>query len=69
MLAGITHGVKEVGITIDVHGFRVHSLRATAATNASARGAEIAKVQGRLGHTSFSTTRMCDHLINPFRIG
>src|SRR5712691_512174 len=36
---------KEVGITTDVRGFCVHSLRATAATNALAHGADIAKVQ------------------------
>jgi len=33
-----------VGITVDVHGFCVHSLRATAATNALAHNADIAKV-------------------------
>jgi integrase/recombinase XerD len=69
MLAGITQGVKEVGIAVDMHGFCVHSLRATAATNALAHGVDIAKVQGRLGHTSLSTTHMYGHLINPFRIG
>src|SRR5262249_25570188 len=36
---------KAVGITVDVHGFCVHSLRATAATNALAHNADIAKVQ------------------------
>ena len=36
---------KQVGITEDVRGFCVHSLRATAATNALAHGADIAKVQ------------------------
>jgi site-specific recombinase XerD len=69
MLAGITEGVKEVGITVDVRGFCVRSLRAAAATNALAHGVATAKGQGRLGHTSISTTRMYDHLINPFRIG
>jgi site-specific recombinase XerD len=69
MLAGITQGVKEVGITVAVLGCCARSLRATAATNAPARGADIAKVQGRLGHTSLSTTHMYGHLINPFRIG
>jgi integrase/recombinase XerD len=69
MLAGMAQGVKEVGITVGVHGFYVRSLRAAAATDALAHEADIAKVQGRLGHASISTTRMCDHLINPFRIG
>jgi len=51
---------KAVGITIDVHGFCVHSLRATAATNALAHGADIAKVQEWLGHANVSTTRIYD---------
>lgn len=51
---------REVGITVDVRGFCVHSLRATAATNALAHGADIAKVQEWLGHADISTTRMYD---------
>ena len=51
---------KQVGITVSVHGFCVHSLRATAATNALAHGADIAKVQAWLGHANISTTRMYD---------
>jgi hypothetical protein len=51
MLAGITQGVKEVGIAVDMHGFCAHSLRATATTNAFAHGADIAKVQGRCAFT------------------
>jgi integrase/recombinase XerD len=51
---------KVVGITIDVHGFCVHSLRATAATNALAHNADIAKVQEWLGHANVSTTRIYD---------
>lgn len=50
----------EVGITVDVHGFCMHSLRATAATNALVRGGDIAKVQEWLGHANVSTTRMYD---------
>jgi site-specific recombinase XerD len=50
----------EVGITSDVRGFCVHSLRATAATNALAHGADIAKVQEWLGHADISTTRLYD---------
>lgn len=49
-----------VGIMADVRGFCVHSLRATAATNALAHGADIAKVQEWLGHADISTTRMYD---------
>lgn len=51
---------KEVGITVDMHGFCVHSLRATAATNALAHNADIAKVQEWLGHANVSTTRIYD---------
>jgi site-specific recombinase XerD len=51
---------REIGIAEDVHGFCVHSLRATAATNALAHGADIAKVQEWLGHADISTTRMYD---------
>jgi hypothetical protein len=43
-----THAVKDsamMGITADVHGFCVHALRATAATNALAHNADITKVQ------------------------
>jgi site-specific recombinase XerC len=36
----------------------VHSLRATAATNALSNNADIAKVQEWLGHADISTTRM-----------
>jgi site-specific recombinase XerD len=51
---------KEVGITEDVRGFCVHSLRTTAATNALAHGADITKVQEWPGHADISTTRMYD---------
>jgi integrase/recombinase XerD len=51
---------RAVGITVDVHGFCVHSLRATAATNALAHHADLAKVQEWLGHANVSTTRMYD---------
>jgi site-specific recombinase XerD len=39
---------------------RPHGLRATAATNALEHGADIAKVQEWLGHSSISTTRLYD---------
>ncbi|SAL75241.1 phage integrase family protein [Caballeronia terrestris] len=45
---------------IKVHGFRVHSLRATAATNALERNADIASVQEWLGHANIATTRIYD---------
>lgn len=45
---------------IDVSGFCVHSLRATAATNALEHQADIAKVQEWLGHANISTTRLYD---------
>lgn len=44
----------------DVHGLCVHSLRATAATNALSHEADIAKVQEWLGHANISTTRLYD---------
>ena len=69
MLAGITQGVKDVGVTAGVHGFWAHSLRTIVATDASAHGADITKVWEWLGHANTSITRMYDHLINPFRIG
>jgi len=52
---------REVGIAADVHGFCVHSLRATAATNALENGADIAKVQEWMGHAHIFTTRIYDH--------
>ena len=51
---------KQVGINSTVHGFCVHSLRATAATNALEHNADIAKVQEWLGHANVSTTRLYD---------
>jgi site-specific recombinase XerD len=45
---------------IQTDGFCVHSLRATAATNALDHEADIAKVQEWLGHASISTTRLYD---------
>jgi site-specific recombinase XerD len=45
---------------ISVQGFGVHSLRATAATNALDHAADIAKVQEWLGHANIATTRIYD---------
>lgn len=49
---------KRVGLNIA--GFCVHSLRATAATNALEHEADIAKVQEWLGHANIATTRLYD---------
>ena len=51
---------KAAGITDTTHGFCVHSLRATAATNALEHEADIAKVQEWLGHANIATTRLYD---------
>ena len=50
----------ESGVTAQVKGLCVHSLRATAATNALSHQADIAKVQDWLGHANVSTTRLYD---------
>lgn len=47
----------ETGISAEVNGLCVHSLCATAATNALSHEADIAKVQEWLGHGNVSTTR------------
>ena len=49
-----------VGISAQTYGFCVHSLRATAATNALENEADIARVQEWLGHSNISTTRLYD---------
>jgi integrase len=48
-----------VGLKVE-DGFGVHSLRATAATNALDHEADIAKVQEWLGHANIATTRLYD---------
>ena len=48
-------------IGMNVVGFCVHSLRATAATNALEHAADIAKVQEWLGHANIATTRLYDN--------
>lgn len=50
----------ETGINAEVNGLCVHSMRATAATNALSHEADIAKVQEWLGHADISTTRLYD---------
>jgi site-specific recombinase XerD len=51
---------KLTGITAEAVGVCVHSMRATAATNALSNEADIAKVQEWLGHANVSTTRLYD---------
>ena len=51
---------RDVGLADVVPGLCVHSLRATAAANALAHNADIAKVQEWLGHADISTMRMYD---------
>ena len=51
---------SETGLNIEVNGLCVHSMRATAATNALSHEADIAKVQEWLGHANVSTTRLYD---------
>jgi integrase len=45
---------------VDLWSFGSHALRATAATNALDRGADLGKVQEWLGHANVSTTRLYD---------
>jgi integrase len=49
---------QATGISAEVNGLCVHSLRATAATNALSHESDIAKVQDWLGHANISTTRL-----------
>ena len=56
----VMYYARGVGITESTHGFCVHSLRATAATNALENKADIAQVQKWMGHANISTTRMYD---------
>jgi integrase/recombinase XerD len=51
---------RVTGLAAEVNGLCVHSLRATAATNALTHNADIAKVQEWLGHANISTTRLYD---------
>ena len=51
---------KTTGISGEAIGVCVHSMRATAATNALSNEADIAKVQEWLGHANVSTTRLYD---------
>jgi integrase len=51
---------EETGVSTEAIGVCVHSMRATAATNALSNEADIAKVQEWLGHANVSTTRLYD---------
>lgn len=51
---------RNTGISAEAIGVCVHSMRATAATNALSNEADIAKVQEWLGHANISTTRPYD---------
>jgi integrase/recombinase XerD len=51
---------RETGITAEVNGLCMHSLRATAATNALSHDSDIAKVQEWLGNANVSATRLYD---------
>jgi site-specific recombinase XerD len=51
---------RATGISAEAIGVCVHSMRATAATNALSNEADIAKVQEWLGHANVSTTRLYD---------
>jgi integrase/recombinase XerD len=56
----VTKYGRESGVSAEVHGMGVHSMRATAATNALSHESDIAKVQEWLGHANVSTTRLYD---------
>jgi integrase len=56
----VMKNAKETGINAEAIGICVHSMRATAATNALSNEADIAKVQEWLGHANVSTTRLYD---------
>ena len=51
---------QAMGLNIEVNRLCVHSMHATAATNALSHEAAIAKVQEWLGHANVSTTRLYD---------
>ena len=56
---GVYRLVRQYSATLG-EKIRVHSLRATAATNALNHDADLAKVQDWLGHANISTTRLYD---------
>lgn len=56
----VKHYAVQAGLDAVVDGICVHSLRATAATNALQRDADISSVQDWLGHADVSTTQTYD---------
>jgi site-specific recombinase XerD len=50
----------EIGLSSEVVGLCVYSMRATAATNALLHEADISKVKDWLGHANISTTQLYD---------
>lgn len=56
----VMHYGRATGLSVDVNGLCVHSMRATAATNALQHDADISKVQEWLGHANVATTRLYD---------
>ncbi len=56
----VHHDGAATGLNELVGGLCVHSLRATAATNALQHDADIGRVQEWLGHASVATTRLDD---------
>ena len=57
---GIWRMVRKYGTSCGIGEVRLHSLRATAATNALQNEADIAEVQKWLGHANISTTKLYD---------
>ena len=51
---------RQAGLSDASSGIGAHALRATAATNALAHGADLAQVQAWLGHADLATTRVYD---------
>jgi integrase/recombinase XerD len=51
---------RETGVSAKIDGLCVHSVHATAATNALENAADIAKVQKWLGPAKIATTRLYD---------
>ena len=58
----------ETGISAEVNGLCVHSLRATAATNALSHDSDIAKVQEWLGHAN-GTVKLAESRLGGSRAG
>ena len=56
----VKHYATEVGITKTVTTMCTHVARATAITNALAKGADLAEAQQWAGHANISTTRLYD---------